>query len=114
MLLTDLVVDMAELDWSIHVPLILHIVFLGLDHTRSLVHEHCKALLLNLLIMLADHKDHLTVAQVLLTCKTRFLGLGLNIPALPVLPHNFTGTIFILLLLRALTTIRVASSTNHF
>lgn len=91
MLLTDVVVDVAELDWSIHVPLMLHILFLGLDHTRPLVHEHCKALLLNLLVVLADHKDHLAVAQILLSCKTLSLGLGLNIPALPVLTHNFTG-----------------------
>ncbi|KAL0279789.1 UNVERIFIED_CONTAM: hypothetical protein PYX00_001270 [Menopon gallinae] len=90
MLLTDVVVDGVELDWSIHVPSMLHMLFLGLDHTRPLVHEHCKALLLNLLVVLADHSDHLTVAQILLNSKTKQLGLGLNIPALPVIPHNFT------------------------
>lgn len=93
MLLTEVVVDVAELDWAIHVPLMLHILFLGLDHTRPLVHEHCKALLLNLLIVLAEHKDHLGVAQILLNCKTRLLGLRLNIPILPVHLHNFTGRI---------------------
>lgn len=34
MLLCDVVLDGVELDWSIHVPLMLHIVFLGMDHTR--------------------------------------------------------------------------------
>lgn len=90
MLLTDVVVDGVELDWSIHVPSMLHMLFLGLDHTRPLVHEHCKALLLNLLVVLADHSDHLTVAQILLNSKTKQLGLGLNIPSLPVIAHNFT------------------------
>lgn len=90
MLLTDVVVDVVDLDWSIHVPLMLHILFLGLDHSRTLVHEHCKQLLLNLLIVLADHSDHLSVAQILLNRKTVQLGLGLPTPPLPVLTHNFT------------------------
>lgn len=91
MLLCDVVVDGVELDWTIHVPLMLHILFLGLDHTRPLVHQHCKQLLLNLLIVLAQHNDHLTVAHVLLNSKTNQLGLGLPTPALPVLTHTFTG-----------------------
>lgn len=90
MLLTDVVVDGVELDWSMHVPLMLHIVFLGMDHTRPLVHQHCKQLLLNLLIVLADHCDHLTVAHIVLNNKTEQLGLGLPIPQLQVLKHIFT------------------------
>ncbi|XP_047109734.1 protein furry [Schistocerca piceifrons] len=90
MLLVDVVVDGVDLDWSIHVPLMLHILFLGLDHSRQLVHEHCRMLLLNLLVALADHCDHLTVAHILLNCKTGQLGLGLPTPALPVLSHIFT------------------------
>lgn len=91
MLLTDVVVDVVDVDWSIHVPLMLHIAFLGLDHSRTLVHEHCKQLLLNLLLVLADHADHLSVAQILLSRKTVELGLGLPTPPLPVIMHNFTG-----------------------
>ncbi|XP_039287310.1 protein furry [Nilaparvata lugens] len=90
MLLTDVVVDVVDLDWPIHVPLMLHILFLGLDHSRVLVHEHCKQLLLNLLLVLADHNDHLSVAQILLNRKTAQLGLGLPTPPLPVLVHVFT------------------------
>lgn len=37
MLLCDVVLDGVELDWSIHVPLMLHIVFLAMDHTRYFI-----------------------------------------------------------------------------
>ncbi|KAF4525506.1 hypothetical protein B566_EDAN014930, partial [Ephemera danica] len=90
MLLADVVVDGIDVDWSIHVPLMLHMTFLGLDHTRPLVHEHCKRLLLHLLMVLADHGDSFTVARTLLNCRTASMGLGLPTPALPVLRHNFT------------------------
>ncbi|XP_045464267.1 protein furry isoform X2 [Harmonia axyridis] len=90
MLLCDVVIDGLELDWTIHVPLMLHVAFLGLDHTRPLVHTHCKQLLLNLLIVIAQHNDYLTVAQILMTTKTEELELGLSIPSLPVISHNYT------------------------
>ncbi|GBM95380.1 Protein furry [Araneus ventricosus] len=76
MLLVD-VIDGISIDWSPHVPLMLHVIFLGLDHTRPLVHEHCKTLLLKLLIVLTKHDDHLGVARILLNNKTRELGYGL-------------------------------------
>ncbi|XP_969290.2 protein furry [Tribolium castaneum] len=90
MLLCDVVVDGIELDWTVHVPLMLHILFLGLDHTRPLVYQHCKQLLLNLLVVLAQHNDHLTVAHILLNSKTNQLQLGLSTPSLPILRHSFT------------------------
>ncbi|XP_072390599.1 protein furry isoform X1 [Diabrotica undecimpunctata] len=91
MLLCDIVVDGIELDWTIHVPLMLHILFLGLDHTRALVYQHCKQLLLNLLVVLALHNDHLTVAHILLNSKTKQLELGLLTPTLStVVEHTFT------------------------
>lgn len=96
MLLTDVIVDGVDMDWSIHVPLMLHIVFLGMDHTRPLVHEHCKQLLLNLLVVLGDHCDHLTIAHILLNNKTEQLEFGLPTPQLPVLKHVFTGKIFLI------------------
>ncbi|XP_073949446.1 microtubule binding protein furry isoform X3 [Choristoneura fumiferana] len=89
MLLCDVVLDGVELDWSIHVPLMLHIVFLGMDHTRWIVHQHCRQLLLNLLVAVAAHHDHLTVARVLLASRSAQLGRGAP-PALPLVPHNFT------------------------
>uniref|UniRef100_A0A4Y0BE06 Protein furry n=1 Tax=Anopheles funestus TaxID=62324 RepID=A0A4Y0BE06_ANOFN len=91
MLLTDIVVDgIPGLDWTLHVPLMLHILFLGLDHTRRIVRDHCKKLLLNLLIVLAEHNDHLTVAKILLNSDTSKLRLGIVVPSLPVIDHNFT------------------------
>lgn len=51
MLLTDIVVDgIPGIDWTLHLPLMLHILFLGLDHTRVIVREHCKQLCMNLLV----------------------------------------------------------------
>ncbi|XP_076272167.1 microtubule binding protein furry isoform X2 [Rhynchophorus ferrugineus] len=96
MLLCDIVVDGIELDWAIHVPLMLHILFLGLDHTRTIVYQHCKQLLLNLLTVLAQHNDHLTVAHILLNSQSTQLDLGLSTPSLSVVPHVFTesDTIF--------------------
>ncbi|XP_030765953.1 protein furry isoform X3 [Sitophilus oryzae] len=90
MLLCDIVVDGIELDWAIHVPLMLHILFLGLDHTRTIVYQHCKRLLLNLLTVLAQHNDHLTVAHILLNSQSVQLELGLSTPSLSVVRHVFT------------------------
>ncbi|XP_078684764.1 protein furry homolog-like isoform X1 [Branchiostoma floridae x Branchiostoma belcheri] len=66
-LLAELVLDRVQVEWTVHLPLMLHTLFLGLDHSRSMVHEHCKKLLLNLLIVLSSHNDYLCVARTLLT-----------------------------------------------
>ncbi|XP_048243647.1 protein furry-like isoform X3 [Haliotis rufescens] len=65
MFLSDLVLDGLEIDWSPHLPLMLHIIFLGLDHSRALVYEHCKKLLQNLLL-LASSQDRHDTSRVLL------------------------------------------------
>ncbi|KAK6173602.1 hypothetical protein SNE40_017022 [Patella caerulea] len=65
MFLSDLVLDGLEIDWSPHLPLMLHVIFLGLDHSRPLVYEHCKKLLLNLLLLASSH-DHSDIARLLL------------------------------------------------
>ncbi|XP_050682985.1 protein furry [Leptidea sinapis] len=85
MLLCDVVLDGVELDWSIHVPLMLHIVFLGMDHTRWIVHQHCRQLLLNLLVAVAAHQDHLTIARILLAARSAPLQ-----PPQTATPHKFT------------------------
>ncbi|XP_067137576.1 protein furry [Centruroides vittatus] len=89
MLLADVVLDGINIDWSPHVPLMLHIIFLGLDHTRSLVHEHCKKLLLNLLIIITHHSDNLTVAKIILNNKMQQMGYGLP-PLYLTVQKNFT------------------------
>jgi hypothetical protein len=58
----------------------------GLDHPRSLVHEHCKQLLLNLLIVLSRHNDHLSVARILLNNATQQLGYGITIQSNTAIP----------------------------
>ena len=93
-LLTDLVVDGLDLDchsvdWSVHMHLMLHIIFLGLDNNRPIVHQHAKQLLLNLFVVLGCHGDHLNVAGLLLNNKTRQLDYGLHTTNVNVLNHNF-------------------------
>ncbi|BFZ15206.1 hypothetical protein BsWGS_18245 [Bradybaena similaris] len=57
MFLCDLVLDGLEVDWSPHLPLMLHVIFLGLDHSRALVYEHCKKLLQNLLLLASSQEQ---------------------------------------------------------
>ncbi|KAG5678891.1 hypothetical protein PVAND_008517 [Polypedilum vanderplanki] len=91
MLLTEIVVDgISGIDWTLHLPLMLHILFLGLDHTRAIVRDHCKQLLLNLLFVQSKHNDHLSLAKIVLNSQTKKLKLGLTCPNLPIIVHNFT------------------------
>jgi len=39
-------------------------VSVGLDTARPLIHEHCKKLLVNLLLLYVTHGDHFTVAKL--------------------------------------------------
>lgn len=67
MLLTDIVIDgIPEVDWTLHVPIMLHILFLGLDHTRPIVRDHCKQLLLNLLVNRLDSLDSTITCEIYL------------------------------------------------
>jgi hypothetical protein len=45
MILADL-----RIEWSVHLPLIIHSAVLGLDSTRTLFYEHCKQLLMNVIV----------------------------------------------------------------
>ena len=62
---------------------IMHITFLGLDNARELVYRHCRQMLLNLMIVLGDHGDHLTVSSILMNSKTDAREFGLSLPPLP-------------------------------
>jgi len=77
MLLTDIVLDGIEIDLTPHIPLMIHIIFLGLDHHRSLVHEHCKALLINMLLVLTKQKNLLNVFKIIVNNQTQQLNYGL-------------------------------------
>uniref|UniRef100_A0A8C9TAY1 FRY microtubule binding protein n=1 Tax=Scleropages formosus TaxID=113540 RepID=A0A8C9TAY1_SCLFO len=65
--MTELVVDHSvREDWALHLPLLLHALFLGLDHYRPEVFEHSKRLLLHLLITLSCNNNFQVIASVLL------------------------------------------------
>ncbi|KAM6985914.1 protein furry homolog [Aplochiton taeniatus] len=65
--MTEMVVDHSvREDWALHLPLLLHALFLGLDHYRQEVFEHSKRLLLHLLITLSCNNNFQVIASVLL------------------------------------------------
>ncbi|XP_039769737.1 protein furry homolog-like isoform X3 [Ornithorhynchus anatinus] len=67
-LLTDLIIDHSvKVEWSGYLHLLLHAIFIGFDHGHPEVYEHCKRLLLHLLIVLGSGSGSVrTVAAVLL------------------------------------------------
>ncbi|XP_024114738.1 protein furry homolog-like isoform X7 [Oryzias melastigma] len=66
-LLTDLIVDHGvKVEWSAYLHLLLHAVFIGFDHHHPEVYEHCKRLLLHLLVVQASSSSVQSVAMVLL------------------------------------------------
>ncbi|XP_075892588.1 protein furry homolog isoform X2 [Nelusetta ayraudi] len=65
--MTEMVVDHSvREDWIMHLPLLLHALFLGMDHYRPEVFEHSKRLLLHLLITLSCNSNFQAIASVLL------------------------------------------------
>ncbi|XP_036392594.1 protein furry homolog isoform X2 [Megalops cyprinoides] len=65
--MTEMVVDHSvREDWALHLALLLHALFLGLDHYRPEVFEHSKRLLLHLLIALSCNNNFQVIASVLL------------------------------------------------
>lgn len=90
-LLCDIMLDGLPIDWTPHVPIMLHIIFLGIDHPKPIVHEHCKQLLRNLLIVLCQHNDPLCIARSILNSKTEQLDYDLLVPPAISQPvPNFT------------------------
>ncbi|XP_041918938.1 protein furry homolog [Alosa sapidissima] len=69
-LMTELVVDHSvSEDWALHLPLLIHALFLGMDHYRPEVFEHSKLLLLHLLITLSCNSNFHVIASMLLQSK---------------------------------------------
>ncbi|XP_028968950.1 protein furry [Galendromus occidentalis] len=89
-LLTDIVTSGISIDWSPHIPLMLHLAFLGLDNGKQLVYEHCRKLLLNLLIAVAQHNDDYTISRILLNAATQQLNFGLPGQLFTTIKYNFT------------------------
>ncbi|XP_049653306.1 protein furry homolog-like isoform X8 [Accipiter gentilis] len=66
-LLTDLIVDHSvKVEWGGYLHLLLHAIFIGFDHCHPEVYEHCKQLLLHLLIVMGSGSSVQSVASVLL------------------------------------------------
>ncbi|XP_029647107.1 protein furry isoform X5 [Octopus sinensis] len=65
MFLSQLVLDGLDIDWLSHLPLMLHISFLGLDHYQPIVYEHCKQLLENLMLLLVAREQQ-SIAKLLI------------------------------------------------
>ncbi|NWX99464.1 FRYL protein, partial [Nothoprocta ornata] len=66
-LLTDLIVDHSvKVEWGGYLHLLLHAIFIGFDHCHPEVYEHCKRLLLHLLIVMGSSSNIQSVASVLL------------------------------------------------
>ncbi|XP_066533696.1 protein furry homolog-like isoform X2 [Hoplias malabaricus] len=66
-LLTDLIVDHGvKVEWSSYLHLLLHAIFIGFDHQHPEVYEHCKRLLLHLLVVQGTNSSIQSLASVLL------------------------------------------------
>ncbi|XP_019713118.1 protein furry homolog isoform X2 [Hippocampus comes] len=86
--MTEMVVDHSvQEDWALHLPLLLHALFLGMDHYRPEVYEHSKRLLLHLLIALSCRHNFQAVASVLL--QNRQLDEAKTLTCQPALQPEF-------------------------
>uniref|UniRef100_A0A672UPQ2 FRY microtubule binding protein n=1 Tax=Strigops habroptila TaxID=2489341 RepID=A0A672UPQ2_STRHB len=86
--MTEMVVDHSvREDWALHLPLLLHALFLGLDHYRPEVFEHSKKLLLHLLIALSCNSNYQAIASVLL--QTREMNEIKTLTCIPSLSPPF-------------------------
>ncbi|XP_053470600.1 protein furry homolog-like isoform X1 [Ictalurus furcatus] len=66
-LLTDLIVDHGvKVEWSAYLHLLVHALFIGFDHQHPEVYEHCKRLLLHLLVVQGTNNSVQSLASVLL------------------------------------------------
>ncbi|TRY82982.1 hypothetical protein DNTS_026632 [Danionella cerebrum] len=90
-LLTDLIVDHGvKVEWRPYLHLLLHAVFLGFDHQHPEVYEHCKRLLLHLLVVQGTNSSIQSLASVLL--RNRELNEPRVLTVKPVLQEfNLTG-----------------------
>ncbi|KAH0616207.1 hypothetical protein JD844_027161 [Phrynosoma platyrhinos] len=91
-LLTDLIIDHSvKVDWGNYLHLLLHAVFIGLDHHHPEVYEHCKHLLLHLLIVMSSSSNVQSVASVLLRNREFNEPRVLTVKQTAHLDYIFTG-----------------------
>ncbi|XP_069057619.1 protein furry homolog-like isoform X2 [Pleurodeles waltl] len=91
-LLTDLIIDHGvKVEWGGYLHLLLHAIFIGFDHYHPEVYEHCKRLLLHLLIVLGSNNNVQTVASILLRNRDCNEPRVLTVKQNANLDYNFTG-----------------------
>ncbi|XP_032961419.1 protein furry homolog-like isoform X4 [Rhinolophus ferrumequinum] len=91
-LLTDLIIDHSvKVEWGSYLHLLLHAIFIGFDHCHPEVYEHCKRLLLHLLIVMGSNSNIRTVASVLLRNKEFNEPRVLTVKQVAHLDYTFTG-----------------------
>ncbi|XP_056658569.1 protein furry homolog-like isoform X4 [Monodelphis domestica] len=91
-LLTDLIIDHSvKVEWGSYLHLLLHAIFIGFDHCHPEVYEHCKRLLLHLLIVMGSNSNVRTVASVLLRNKEFNEPRVLTVKHPAHLDYTFTG-----------------------
>ncbi|XP_063096410.1 protein furry homolog-like isoform X5 [Cavia porcellus] len=93
-LLTDLIIDHSvKVEWGSYLHLLLHAIFIGFDHCHPEVYEHCKRLLLHLLIVMGPNSNIRTVASVLLRNKEFNEPRVLTVKQIAHLDYTFTAGI---------------------
>ncbi|KAM4810351.1 protein furry homolog-like [Rhinophrynus dorsalis] len=91
-LLTDLIIDHSvKVEWGVYLHLLLHAIFIGFDHYHPEVYEHCKRLLLHLLIVLGSNSRVQSVASVLLRNRECNEPRVLTVRQNAHLEYSFTG-----------------------
>ncbi|XP_074722252.1 protein furry homolog-like isoform X10 [Strix uralensis] len=91
-LLTDLIVDHSvKVEWGGYLHLLLHAIFIGFDHCHTEVYEHCKRLLLHLLIVMGSGSNVQSVASVLLRNREFNESRVLTVKQTTHLDYTFTG-----------------------
>ncbi|XP_019480171.1 PREDICTED: protein furry homolog-like isoform X4 [Hipposideros armiger] len=90
--LTDLIIDHSvKVEWGNYLHLLLHAIFIGFDHCHPEVYEHCKRLLLHLLIVMGSNSNIRTVASVLLRNKEFNEPRVLTVKQIAHLDYTFTA-----------------------
>ncbi|KAM8939841.1 protein furry homolog-like isoform 1-T1 [Pelodytes ibericus] len=91
-LLTDLIIDHSvKVEWGSYLHLLLHAVFIGFDHYHPEVYEHCRRLLLHLLIVMGSNSSVQSVASVLLRNRECNEPRVLTVKHNAHLEYSFTG-----------------------
>ncbi|XP_069780798.1 protein furry homolog-like [Narcine bancroftii] len=91
-LLTDLIVDHSvKVEWGNYMHLLLHAIFIGFDHQHPEVYEHCKRLLLHLLIVMVYNSNVQAMASVLLRNRDFTEPKVLTVKPMTQVEYSFTA-----------------------